>query len=142
MGTLCLSSLLLGFPSGSDGKESACKAGDLGSILRWEDRREEGTPAHSSILAWRNPHGQSSLVGYGSWGHKELDMTEQPSRGTAQFAFRTYILKFLSWVFCNLTLCYCFGKVCRSTQSFFLPVNPPFSTSLSTLPKLMIIVWC
>ena len=110
MGTLCLSSLLLGFPSGSDGKESACKAGDLGSILRWEDRREEGTPAHSSILAWRNPHGQSSLVGYGSWGHKELDMTEQPSRGTAQFAFRTYILKFLSWVFCNLTLCLLFWQ--------------------------------
>ena len=31
---------------------------------------------HSSILAWRNPHGQRNLVGYSSWGHKELDMTE------------------------------------------------------------------
>ena len=26
------SSVLMGFPSGSDGKESACSAGDLGSI--------------------------------------------------------------------------------------------------------------
>ena len=32
MRKLCLSSLLLGFPSGSDGKISACKAGDLGSV--------------------------------------------------------------------------------------------------------------
>ena len=31
---------------------------------------------HSSILAWRIPW-QRSLVGYSSWGRKELDMTEQ-----------------------------------------------------------------
>ena len=31
---------------------------------------------HSSILGWRNPHGQRSLVGYSPWGHKESDMTE------------------------------------------------------------------
>ena len=31
---------------------------------------------HSSILAWIQSHGQRSLVGYGSWGHKEIDMTE------------------------------------------------------------------
>ena len=24
-------------------------------------------------------HGQRSLAGYSPWGHKELDMTEQPS---------------------------------------------------------------
>ena len=32
---------------------------------------------HSSILAWRNPYEQRSLVGYSLWGHKELDTTEQ-----------------------------------------------------------------
>ena len=37
------------FPGGSDGKESACNEGDLGG----EDPLEEGTAAHSSILAWR-----------------------------------------------------------------------------------------
>ena len=44
-----------GFPDGSDGKESACSAGDLGSISGWEDRLEEGMATHSSILAWRIP---------------------------------------------------------------------------------------
>ena len=31
--------------------------------LSWEDPLEEGTAAHSSILAWRI-HGQRSLAGY------------------------------------------------------------------------------
>ena len=39
----------------SDGKESACNAGDLGSIPGWEDRLEEGVATHSSIVAWRIP---------------------------------------------------------------------------------------
>ena len=34
----------------SGGKETACNAGDLGS-LGWEDPLEEGTATHSSILA-------------------------------------------------------------------------------------------
>ena len=36
-----------GFPGGSDGKESACNAGDLG----WEDSLEEGMATPSTILA-------------------------------------------------------------------------------------------
>ena len=44
-----------GVPGGSDGKESACNAGDLGSSLGWEDPLEEGMVTHSSILAWRIP---------------------------------------------------------------------------------------
>ena len=39
----------------SDGKESACNAGDLGSIPGWEDPLEEGLATHSSILDWRIP---------------------------------------------------------------------------------------
>ena len=39
----------MGFPGGSDGKESTCGAGDLG----WEDPLEKGVATHSSILAWR-----------------------------------------------------------------------------------------
>ena len=45
----------LGFPSGSDGKESACNAGDLGSTLGWEDPLKKGTATHSRILAWKIP---------------------------------------------------------------------------------------
>ena len=43
-----------GFPGGSDGKESACNAGDLGSIPglgRFPGKK--GMVTHSSILAWR-----------------------------------------------------------------------------------------
>ena len=42
---------LMGFPGGSDSKESTCNAGDLG----WEDPMEEGMATHSSFLAWRIP---------------------------------------------------------------------------------------
>ena len=42
----------LAFPGGSDGKESACHAGDpgLSSVL---GRSLERNATHSSILAWR-----------------------------------------------------------------------------------------
>ena len=42
---------VMGFPSGPDGKESACNAGDLGQ----EDPLEKGMTTHSGILAWRIP---------------------------------------------------------------------------------------
>ena len=46
--------VFLGFPCGSAGKESACNAGDLGSILGLgRDSLEKGKATHSSILAWR-----------------------------------------------------------------------------------------
>ena len=39
----------------SDGKESACNMGDLGSSLGWKDPLEKETVTHSNILAWRIP---------------------------------------------------------------------------------------
>ena len=44
-----------GFLGGSDGKESTCNVGDLGSGPGWEDPLEEGRTTHSSILVWRIP---------------------------------------------------------------------------------------
>ena len=44
-----------GFPGGSDGKESACSAGDSGSIPGSEDPLEKGMATHSTLLAWRIP---------------------------------------------------------------------------------------
>ena len=38
-------------PGGSDGKESACNAGDAGLIPGWEDPLEKGMTIPSSILA-------------------------------------------------------------------------------------------
>ena len=45
----------MGFPGGSEGKESACNAGDEGSIPNGEDPLEEGMAIHFSILAWIIP---------------------------------------------------------------------------------------
>ena len=63
----------VGFPGGSDNKESACKAGDLGSIpvLGRLPGEGHGNPLQYSCL--ENPHGQRNLVGYSPWGRKESD---------------------------------------------------------------------
>ena len=45
--------VMMGFSGGSDGKESACNAGDLGLIPGSEDPLEMGMATHSSTLAWR-----------------------------------------------------------------------------------------
>ena len=46
----------LSFPGGSDGQESACNAGDSGSIPgSGRFPPEMGMATHSSILAWRIP---------------------------------------------------------------------------------------
>ena len=37
------------------GRESACKAGDTGLSLDWEDPLEKEMTTHSSILAWKIP---------------------------------------------------------------------------------------
>ena len=43
---------MMGFPGGSDGKESACNAGDPGSTPGLGRSPEKGMATHSSILAW------------------------------------------------------------------------------------------
>ena len=68
-----------GFPGGSDGKESACNVGDLGSIPglgRVPCRRAwQPTPA---FLPGES-HGQRSLAGCSPWVCKEADTTERLS---------------------------------------------------------------
>ena len=54
----------------SDGKQSACNAGDLGSIPglgRW---------LHTPVFLPGEFHGPRSLAGYSPWGHKESGTTE------------------------------------------------------------------
>ena len=65
-----------GFPGGSEGKESICNAGDLGSIpgLGKSLGGGHGNPLQYSCP--ENPHGQRSLTDYSPWGHKESDTTE------------------------------------------------------------------
>ena len=73
----------LGFPGGSDGKESACNVGDLGSLPGLGRSHGGGHDKPPQYPCLENPHGQRSLAGYGPWGHKELDMTEQLSLHTS-----------------------------------------------------------
>ena len=63
----------MGFPCDSDGKESACNAGDPGSIpgLGRAPGEENGNPLQYSHL--ENP------MDRGAWGLKKLDTTEQLS---------------------------------------------------------------
>ena len=64
----------MGFPGGSNGKESACNAGDPVQSLGCKDPLEKGMATHSGILA-REFHRQRSLASYSPWGHKESDTT-------------------------------------------------------------------
>ena len=47
--------MILGFPGGSAGKESACTVGDLGSIPGLGRSPGEGKDYPTSILAWKIP---------------------------------------------------------------------------------------
>ena len=84
------------FPGGSDSKESACVAGDLGLIpgLGRSLGEENSYPLQHSCL--ENSHGQRSLAGYSLRCCKELDMTEQ--LGTAQDTWVISGLLYLNWI--------------------------------------------
>ena len=49
--------------------ESACNAGDPGSVPGLGRSPGEGMATHSSILA-KEFHGQRNLAGYSPWGHR------------------------------------------------------------------------
>ena len=70
------------FPCSLLGKESACSAGDLGSIpgLGRSPRRGHGNPLQYSCL--ENPHGQRSLVSCSPWGRKESGKSERLTLNT------------------------------------------------------------
>ena len=71
-----------GFPGGSEGKASACNAGDPVSIPGSGRSPGGGNGNLLQYFCLENPHGQKSLAGYGPWDLKESDMTERLS--TAQ----------------------------------------------------------
>ena len=64
----------MGFPSGSDGRESAYNEEDPSSISGLGKSPGEEYPP---VFLPGEIHRQNSLVGYSPWGHKELDMTER-----------------------------------------------------------------
>ena len=65
------------FPGGSDGKESACNAGDTGFIPGWRrfPGKENCYPLQYSCL--ENSVTEESGGLYSPWGHKESNTTER-----------------------------------------------------------------
>ena len=67
----------MGFLGGSDGKDSACNAGDPGSIPGLGRCPGEGNDYELQYSCLEEFHGQRSLVGYSPQGCKESDTTER-----------------------------------------------------------------
>ena len=63
-----------GFPGGSNGKESACNAGNQGSVVEKILWRKECLL--TSVFLPGEFYGERSLVGFSPQGHKESDTTE------------------------------------------------------------------
>ena len=85
----------MGFPGGSDGKESACNAGDVGLISgsRRSLGKENGNPLQYSYL--------ENLVGYSPWSLEELDRTEwltqQKKTHVTEFIVLTILKSIVQW---------------------------------------------
>ena len=76
-----------GFPDGSDDKESACNAGDVG-LIPGLGRAPGGGHGTTSVFLLGEFHGQKSLVGHSPWGHKELDMPEHTQHNNLKIYFK------------------------------------------------------
>ena len=57
-------------PGGSDSKESACNAGDLGLIPGSGRIPAEGNGNPTPVFLPGEYHGQRSQAGYSPWGHR------------------------------------------------------------------------
>ena len=69
---MCVFSYILGFPGGSDDKESAYNAGDLDLIPGLGRSLGGGHDNPLQYSCLENRHRQRSLADYSSWGHKEI----------------------------------------------------------------------
>ena len=76
--------VFLGFPGGSDGKESTCNEGDLGSIPGLGRSPGEGNdyPLQYS--------GLENSMDFSPWGRKQSDSTEQLALSHFHFHFPLY----------------------------------------------------
>ena len=122
--------------SGSAGKESACNAGDLSSVLGLGRSPGEGKGYPLQYSGLENP----GL--YSPWGCKESDTTEQLSLSLSLYYDLIFLLLFF-YLFISLIYflwcCVCF--CCKELQSAIiihipLPLEPPSS---STIPSLQVI---
>ncbi|CAI9179762.1 unnamed protein product [Rangifer tarandus platyrhynchus] len=59
------------------GEEKSRQVDLKGTMEKYNCFLEKGMATHSSILAWRIPWTEESLVGYSRWGCKEPDTTKK-----------------------------------------------------------------
>ena len=134
--------LFWGFPGGSDGRESACSAGDQVWSLCWEDPLEKEMAKHSSIFAWKVPWTEAPGV-LQSIGSQRVGHDWMTNTFTSQSYFQMLLkiihhyslffpLILLSWTYFKhttnclglLTKTFCFYKLWLlkndGTFSFFL----------------------
>ena len=78
-----LSSANWGFPGASDGKESVCIAGDPSLIPG--SGRSPGEVNATLVFLPGEFHGQRSLAGYSSWGHKESNALSTCTHSQARY---------------------------------------------------------
>ena len=64
----------MGFPSGSDGKKSACNAGDLGSITGWGRSPGDGNGYQLQYSCLENS------MDRGAWWATVHEVAESPTR--------------------------------------------------------------
>ena len=90
--------VILSFPGGSDNKESAFSAGDLGSVpgLGRSPAGGNGNPLQDSCL--ESPYGQRILAGYSPGGLQELDVTEWLSTVISNEWMDEWKYKYIKWV--------------------------------------------
>ena len=72
----------MGFPGGSESKESTGNVGDLGSISGLGRFPGGGDGNRFRYSCLENPHGWRSLVSYSPWGLKESDVTKHTDRSS------------------------------------------------------------
>ena len=85
------------FCCGSDGTEPACNAGDPGSILGLGKSPGKKAWQPTPVFLPEKSHGQSSLVGYNPWGHKERDTAMQLTVSVLWAAMSLNFSKFMCW---------------------------------------------
>ena len=89
--------VFMGFFGGSDGKESACSAGDLDSIPGLGRSPGGGLGKSLQYSYLENRCEQRCLVGFSPWDRKELDTAEQlNTAGWSPVG--------LLWVFCGTSV--------------------------------------
>ena len=104
----------LGFSGGTDGKESACNAGDVGSIPGFERFPGEGNGNALQYLAWRIPWTEES-GGLWSMGSQRVRQDWQTNALGASLAVLFYSA--FPWLLTSLST-----TSCVRWQHMFLPV--------------------